>query len=85
MNTFSLGSKTPSESRASSVKPEDAEQSSQSLNFPSVSELNGRLRRLISVYQKETKKEEMRLAAKEKRLERRERIEQVRCFKKVKP
>ena len=45
--------------------------------FPSVTELNGRLRRLITAYQREIKKEEARQAAKDKRNERRERIEQV--------
>eukprot|EP00095_Tigriopus_kingsejongensis_P007073 maker-scaffold912_size81766-snap-gene-0.16 protein:Tk07073 transcript:maker-scaffold912_size81766-snap-gene-0.16-mRNA-1 annotation:"hypothetical protein DAPPUDRAFT_319863" len=78
-----LSSRTPNESRASSVKPEDEAGSasagggSQLTCFPAASELNGRLRRLISAYQREYKKEEARLAAKEKRTERRERIEQV--------
>jgi len=55
----------------------DNESSSQLLPFPSASELNGRLRRLIAAYQRENKKEEARLAAIDKRIERRERIEQV--------
>ena len=76
------GSKTPSE-RASSVKPSDAKDNSentsngQSRPFPSGSELNGRLRRLIAAYQRENKREEARLAAQDRRNERRERIEQV--------
>ena len=45
--------------------------------FPSCSELNGRLRRIIAACQRENKKEEMRIAAVDKRIERRERIEQV--------
>ena len=47
------------------------------LPFPGGSELNGRLRRLIAAYQRENKKEELRLAQMDKRIERRERIEQV--------
>lgn len=75
------GSKTPSE-RASSVKPGDKEENSTSTNgqfrpFPSSSELNGRLRRLMASYQRENKREEARLAAQDRRNERRERIEQV--------
>ncbi len=102
-----MSSKTPSESRASSVKPEDSEASNaaavaaasvadaaaaaaaaattasgengqpQLAAFPNPTELNGRLRRLITAYQREFKKEEARQAAKDKRIERRERIEQV--------
>merc|ERR1711936_710138 len=45
--------------------------------FPSTSELNGRLRRLMAAYQRENKREEARLAAQDRRNERRERIEQV--------
>lgn len=78
------GSKTPSESRASSVKPsEETNESSKASNggqfrpFPSSSELNGRLRRLMASYQRENKREEARLAAQDRRNERRERIEQV--------
>ena len=73
------GSKTPSE-RASSVKPTDKEEISTNGNFrpfPASSELNGRLRRLIASYQRENKREEARLAAQDRRNERRERIEQV--------
>lgn len=55
----------------------DGDATSQLLPFPSASELNGRLRRLIAAYQRENKKEEARLAAIDKRIERRERIEQV--------
>lgn len=80
MNYRSLGSKTPSESRAPSVKPEDAVESvgdGRLLQFPSASELNGRLRRLISAYQREFKREEARQAAAHKRNEHRGRIEQV--------
>jgi hypothetical protein len=85
-------SKTPSE-RPPSVRPDDgdssaaastsgdklgcAENGSQMLPFPGGSELNGRLRRLIAAYQRENKKEELRLAQMDKRIERRERIEQV--------
>ena len=47
------------------------------LPFPHPTDLNGRLRRLITAYQREFKKEEARQAAKDKRHERRERIEQV--------
>jgi hypothetical protein len=54
---------------------------SQLLPFPSGSELNGRLRRLIAAYQRENKKEELRLAAIDKRVERKERIEQVMTLK----
>ncbi len=49
----------------------------QLLPFPIPSELNGRVRRLISSYQREFKREEMRKLAEDKRIERRERIEQV--------
>jgi hypothetical protein len=80
------GSKTPSE-RATSVKPteeksnnkESAEKETngQFKPFPSSSELNGRLRRLIASYQRENKREEARQAAQDRRNERRERIEQV--------
>merc|ERR1711997_1189526 len=45
--------------------------------FPSLSDLNGRLRRLISSFQREKLKEMARQAAIDKRNERRERIEQV--------
>jgi hypothetical protein len=76
-------SKTPSE-RPPSVRPDDGDAAadpesngSQLLPFPSCSELNGRLRRLIATYQRENKKEELRLAALGKRNERRDRIEQV--------
>ena len=72
------GSKTPSE-RASSLKPEtkDEDKNGQVRPFPSNSDLNGRLRRLIASYQRENKREEARLAAQDRRNERRERIEQV--------
>ena len=78
------GSKTPSE-RASSVKPSSEKEENNSTKetngqfrpFPSSSELNGRLRRLIASYQRENKREEARLAAQDRRNERRERIEQV--------
>ena len=73
------GSKTPSE-RASSVKPagdKDEEKNGQTRPFPTNSDLNGRLRRLIASYQRENKREEARLAAQDRRNERRERIEQV--------
>ncbi len=90
---FSMqSSKTPSE-RPPSVRPDDGDSSaaastsgdkqgggengSQMLPFPGGSELNGRLRRLIAAYQRENKKEELRLAQMDKRIERRERIEQV--------
>ena len=80
------GSKTPSE-RGSSLKPgkdasdknndNSADVNGQFKPFPSVSELNGRLRRLMAAYQRENKREEARLAAQDRRNERRERIEQV--------
>ena len=82
---FSMqSSRTPSE-RPPSVRPDDesADAAADTTNgsrlfpFPSGSELNGRLRRLIAVYQKENKKEELRIAALGKRNERRDRIEQV--------
>jgi hypothetical protein len=78
-----MSSKTPSESRASSVKPEDAAgdapatENGQLVTFPSSVEVNGRLRRLITSFQREFKKEEARQAAQDKRNERRERIEAV--------
>ena len=50
---------------------------SQFVPFPGISELNGRLRRLISSFQREKLKEMARQAAIDKRNERRERIEQV--------
>ena len=53
------------------------EQQSQFVPFPGVSDLNGRLRRLISSFQREKLKEMARQAAIDKRNERRERIEQV--------
>merc|ERR1711981_168355 len=56
----------PNTSNGSNFKP-----------FPSTSELNGRLRRLMAAYQRENKREEARLAAQDRRNERRERIEQV--------
>ena len=62
----SLGSnsKTPSESRAPSVKPSGSDDDSAAGNgllpFPAPSELNGRVRRLITAYQRESKKEELR-------------------------
>lgn len=75
------GSKTPASERASSVKPSTKDESSstngQFKPFPSGSELNGRLRRLMASYQRENKREEARLAAQDRRNERRERIEQV--------
>jgi hypothetical protein len=79
----SLGSnsKTPTESRPPSAKPagapEEAAADGDLLAFPITSELNGRVRRLITSYQREFKKEEARKAANDKRNERRERIEQV--------
>ena len=82
-------SKTPSE-RPPSVRPDDesadasavagaaeAANGNQLLPFPSGSELNHRLRKLIAVYQREYKKEELRLAAIDKRNEQRDRMEQV--------
>ena len=50
---------------------------SQFVPFPGPSDLNGRLRRLISSFQREKLKEMARQAAIDKRNERRERIEQV--------
>ena len=60
---LSLGSnsKTPSESRAPSVKPSGSDDDSNGLlPFPAPSELNGRVRRLITAYQRESKREELR-------------------------
>ena len=70
-------SSTATPSRPPSVKPEDVEMPGGFKPFPSVTELNGRLRRLITAFQREFKKEEARQVAMEKRNERRERIEQV--------
>ncbi len=87
----SMSSKTPNESRASSVKPEDAdggkekekdskdakEVPSEDLQpFPSAVEVNGRLRRLIAGYQRDFRRDEARRAVRE-REERRERMEQA--------
>nr|XP_040572938.1 uncharacterized protein LOC121121997 isoform X2 [Lepeophtheirus salmonis] len=72
----SLGSKTPSD-RPCSNKAEENDNNTGFLRFPSQVDLNGRLRRLISTYQREFKREEARQAAKDKRNEKRERIEQV--------
>jgi hypothetical protein len=78
-------SKTPSE-RPPSVRPDDesadataadATNGSQLLPFPSGSDLNARLRRLIVVFQREHKREELRLAAIDKRNEQRDKMEQV--------
>ena len=76
------GSKTPSERGAKIDKPNNDKDDSNTTNgqfkpFPSTSELNGRLRRLMAAYQRENKREEARLAAQDRRNERRERIEQV--------
>ena len=76
------GSKTPSERGAKIDKPNNDKEDSNATNgqfkpFPSTSELNGRLRRLMAAYQRENKREEARLAAQDRRNERRERIEQV--------
>ena len=57
--------------------PSQSQSNGQYRPFPSGSELNGRLRRLIASYQRETKREESRVAAQDRRNERRERIEQV--------
>ena len=83
-----MSSKTASENKASSssktekaagAPAENAEEaaSGQLLPFPITSELNGRVRRLITAYQREFKKEEAKKVASDKRNERRERIEQV--------
>ena len=69
-STSSPGDKTPMASTQS-------QSNGQYRPFPSGSELNGRLRRLIASYQRETKREESRVAAQDRRNERRERIEQV--------
>merc|ERR1719278_463317 len=71
-STSSPGDKTPMTST-----PSQSQSNGQYRPFPSGSELNGRLRRLIASYQRETKREESRLAAQDRRNERRERIEQV--------
>ena len=47
------------------------------MQFPPASELNTRLRRLITSYQRNFKKEEMKMAQKAKRMERREKIETI--------
>ncbi|QQP37777.1 Uncharacterized protein FKW44_018168, partial [Caligus rogercresseyi] len=72
----SLGPKTPSEKVQ---KPEEllTQQLLQEQPESNSVDLNGRLRRLISTYQREFKREEARQAAKDKRNEKRERIEQV--------
>jgi len=62
------------ESASSSVSGSDKKEF---LPFPGISDLNGRLRRLISSFQREKQKEMARQAAIDKRNERRERIEQV--------
>lgn len=60
------------------MKPSGSDDDSNGLlPFPAPSELNGRVRRLITAYQRESKKEELRRAQEDKRTERRERIEQV--------
>ena len=71
-STSSPGDKTPMTST-----PSQSQSNGQYRPFPSGSELNGRLRRLIASYQRESKREESRLAAQDRRNERRERIEQV--------
>ncbi|CAG0889163.1 unnamed protein product [Darwinula stevensoni] len=43
--------------------------------FPSATDLNNRIRRLVTCYQRSYKKEEMRLAARARRMERQERME----------
>ncbi|ODM96298.1 Chromodomain-helicase-DNA-binding protein 8, partial [Orchesella cincta] len=47
------------------------------LEFPTVSDLNNRLRKLITSFQRNFKKEEIKNAQKAKRLERKEKIEQI--------
>ncbi|XP_013778295.1 chromodomain-helicase-DNA-binding protein 7-like isoform X3 [Limulus polyphemus] len=61
--------------------PENGEVSSMSIDepgklaFPTVSDLNTRLRRVITSYQRTHKKEELRLAQRARRMERREKFE----------
>ena len=82
-------SKDSSKEKSSKAKDSDPEKAavngsvssdsekSQLVPFPGPSDLNGRLRRLISSFQREKLKEMARQAAIDKRNERRERIEQV--------
>ena len=71
-------SATPQSSRPPSTKPGEENNDGEGLKqFPDGSALNSRLRRLVTSYQREYKKEEARQQAKDKRNERRERIEQV--------
>merc|ERR1719483_177244 len=58
-------SATPS--RPQSPKPEEVEGAGGLKSFPDCSALNSRLRRLVTAYQREFKKEEARAMAKEKR------------------
>ena len=69
--------KDAAENAAENASGSITQNGNQLLPFPSGSELNGRLRRIIAACQRENKKEELRLAAIDKRIERRERIEQV--------
>merc|ERR1711977_695444 len=73
---------TTNNAKENKEKPADFKDENNTSNgqfkpFPSTSELNGRLRRLMAAYQRENKREEARLAAQDRRNERRERIEQV--------
>ena len=69
--------RTPQSSRPPSTKPGQMEDEGGLRHFPDGSQLNSRLRRLVTSYQREFKKEEARQQAKEKRNERKERIEEV--------
>ena len=71
-----MSSKTPSE-RALKPDGKEEENDDGKKRFPNATDLNSRVRRLISAFQREFKKEEQRQAAIDKRNERRERIEQV--------
>ncbi len=91
---MSSKTQTPTESRASSVKPDEGEkdkdtkdkdkdkadggavENGQTVAFPSATEVNGRLRRLIAAYQRDFRLLQSRRAARE-REERRERMEQA--------
>ena len=69
-------SATPSRP-ASPVRPEEGDSPSGMKSFPDGSGLNSRLRRLVTAYQREYKKEEARAMALEKRNEKRKHIENV--------
>ncbi|PSN41757.1 hypothetical protein C0J52_08864 [Blattella germanica] len=68
------------EQQMSGAKDEDrlqTEEDAKKAQWPSMVDLNTRLRRVITSYQRNFKKEEMKLAQKAKKIERREKIEQI--------